>query len=119
MWMMEARAAIGNLNAAHKVNANEEWPGLMAISPHNKFSYRFDIERNGAGRWEITDHQTCEHEELISDEEIWLADRLEVIEDTCARHAWEIGRLKSILRKHGLLDESLTPPEHVTSDKRK
>lgn len=76
-------------------------------SPHNKFSYRFDLKRNADGRWEITDHEKNEVEELISDEEIWLADRLEVIEETCASHHREVMRLKKVLRDRGIVDETL------------
>lgn len=79
----------------------------MPISPHNQYSYRFALARNCAGRWEITDHDKNEVEELISDEEIWLADRLEVIEDTATRHHREIMRLKKMLRDRGIIDETL------------
>jgi len=80
----------------------------MPISPHNKFSYRFALARNDAGRWEITDHERHEVEELISDEEIWMADRLEVIEATAANNHREVMRLKRILRERGIIDETLT-----------
>ena len=76
-------------------------------SPHNKFTYRFDIARNADGRWEITDHEKNEVEELISDEEIWLADRLEVIEEAAARNHHEVMRLKRVLRDRGIVDETL------------
>ena len=79
----------------------------MPISPHNTHSYRFTIARNAAGRWEITDLAKNEVEELISDEEIWLADRLEVIEDTAARNHREVMRLKKVLRDRGIIDETL------------
>jgi hypothetical protein len=79
----------------------------MPISAHNKYSYRFAIARNDAGRWEITDHEKNEVEELISDEEVWLADRLEVIEDTAARNHREVMRLKGVLRSRGIFDETL------------
>lgn len=79
----------------------------MTISPHNKYSYRFAIARNADGRWEVTDHERNEVEELISDEEIWLADRLEVIEETAARNHREVMRLKRVLRNHGIIDETL------------
>lgn len=79
----------------------------MPISPYNKHNYRFVLSRNAAGRWEITDHAKNEVEELISDEEIWLADRLEVIEDTAARNFSEIMRLKKVLRDLGIVDETL------------
>ena len=81
----------------------------MAISPHNQYSYRFKLARNDAGRWEITDLDRNEVEELISDEEIWMADRLEVIEATAANHHREVMRLKRILRERGIIDETLTP----------
>lgn len=77
-------------------------------SEHNKYSYRFSIARTPAGQWEITDHVENEVEELISDQEIWLADRLEVIEETAANNHREVMRLKKIMREHGLLDETLT-----------
>lgn len=80
----------------------------MPISPHNKYSYRFALARNAAGHWEITDHEKNEVEELISDEEIWLADRLEVIEETAARNHREVMRLKTVLRDRGIIDETLT-----------
>lgn len=38
--------------------------------PANRYSYRFAIARNAEHRWEITDHEKNEVEELISDEEI-------------------------------------------------
>jgi predicted house-cleaning noncanonical NTP pyrophosphatase (MazG superfamily) len=79
-------------------------------SEQNKFSYRFSIARAADGHWEITDHDRNEVEELISDEEIWLADRLEVIEETAAANHREVMRLKKIMREHGLLDEALTQP---------
>lgn len=72
------------------------------VSEHNKHSYRFALERSRDGRWEITDHEKNEVEELISDEEIWLADRLEVIEATAAANHREVMRLKKIMREHGL-----------------
>ena len=80
----------------------------MPISPHNAYSYRFSIERNGAGRWEVTDHVRHEVEELISDEEIWLADRLEVIEATAANSHREVMRLKNLLREAGIVDPTLS-----------
>ncbi len=76
-------------------------------SPHNKFSYRYALARNADGRWEITDIVKNEVEELISDEEIWLADRLEVIEETCANNHREVMRLKKVLRDRGIVDETL------------
>lgn len=79
----------------------------MAISSHNTHSSRFTVARNAAGRWEVTDHEKNEVEELISDEEIWLADRLEVIEDTAARNHREVMRLKKVLRNLGIVDETL------------
>ena len=79
----------------------------MAISPHNAYSYRFSLARNADGRWEVTDHEKNEVEELISDDEIWLADRLEVIEDTAARNHREVMRLKKVLRDLGIVDETL------------
>ena len=79
----------------------------MAISDSNKFSYRFALSRNAAGRWEITDNERNEVEELISDEEIWMADRIEVIEDTAARNHREVMRLKKLLRDRGIIDETL------------
>lgn len=81
------------------------------ISEHNKFSYRFSIARSVDGHWQITDHQDNEVEELIQDSEIWLADRLEVIEATAAANHREIMRLKKIMRDHGLLDETLQSTE--------
>lgn len=79
----------------------------MAISPHNTYSYRFTLDRNASGRWEVTDHEKNEVEELISDEEIWLADRLEVIEATAAKNHREVMRLKKVLRDHGIIDETI------------
>jgi hypothetical protein len=79
----------------------------MAVSMHNKYSYRFTLDRNAEGRWEITDHEKNEVEELIIDEEVWLADRLEVIEDAAARNHREVMRLKKILRANNLDDETL------------
>ena len=79
-------------------------------SPHNRFSYRFDLKRNAEGRWEITDIERNEVEELITDEEIWLADRLEVIEETCANNHREVMRLKKVLRDRGIVDETLSQP---------
>ena len=76
-------------------------------SPHNKYSNRFTVARNVDGRWEIADHERNEVEELIGDEEIWLADRLEVIEKTAARNHREAMRLKRILRERGIVDETL------------
>lgn len=72
------------------------------VSENNKFSYRFALARNSEGRWEITDHEKNEVEELISDDEVWLADRLEVIEATAAANHREVMRLKKIMREHGL-----------------
>jgi hypothetical protein len=77
-------------------------------SPHNKYSYRFTIKRSADGRWEVTDHEKNEVEELISDEEIWLADRLEVIEETAANNLREVMRLKKVLRDRGIIDETLS-----------
>lgn len=79
----------------------------MTISASNKFSYRFALARNSAGRWEITDNVKNEVEELISDEEVWMADRIEVIEDTAARNHREVMRLKKVLRDRGIIDETL------------
>ena len=76
--------------------------------PANRFSYRFAIARNAEHRWEITDYEKNEVEELISDEEIWLADRLEVIEEAAARNHREVMRLKALLRSKGIVDETLT-----------
>ena len=78
------------------------------ISPHNKFSYRYSLERNAEGRWEITDHEKNEVEELIGDEEIWMADRLEVIQDAAGRNHNEVMRLKKVLRERGIVDETLS-----------
>jgi hypothetical protein len=77
--------------------------------PHanNRYSYRFALVRNADGRWEITDHEKNEVEELISDEEIWLADRCEVLEETAARNHREVMRLKKVLRDRGIVDETL------------
>ena len=80
------------------------------ISENNRFTYRFSIARNG-GRWEITDHVENEVEELLLDSEIWLADRLEVIEVTAAANHREVMRLQKVLRDHGLLDETLHQPK--------
>jgi len=79
--------------------------------PHanNRYSYRFSLARNMDGRWEITDHEQNEVEELISDEEIWLADRCEVLEETAARNHGEVIRLKALLRSRGIVDETLQP----------
>lgn len=81
------------------------------VSEHNTYSYRFSIARNGDGKWEVTDHVENEVEELIADSEIWLADRLEVIEATAAANHREVMRLKTIMRERGLLDETLHQPE--------
>ncbi len=81
---------------------------MSSISARNLYSYRFALARNDAGKWEITDHEKNEVEELISDEEIWMADRLEVIEATAANNHREVMRLKRILRDRGIIDETLT-----------
>lgn len=91
------------------IESNDRGPA-MPISPHNRYSYRFTLDRNVTGKWEVTDHEKNEVEELISDEEVWLADRLEVIEDTAARNHREVMRLKRILRDHNLIDETLAQP---------
>lgn len=79
--------------------------------PHanNMYSYRFALARNIDGRWVITDHKKNEVEELISDEEIWMADRCEVLEEAAARNHREVMRLKNVLRDRGIVDDTLHP----------